>query len=114
MREYIIQRSRIGPAGFRLFLGLEAPGLIAGLDNIAVMGKAVEERRLSWYREDRRSFAEVEVCRHDNGSALLDPADKVEQQLSTGAWEGRYPFFIRQSISPPLAVDDRPTDGRLS
>lgn len=38
----LIQRSRIGPAGFRSFAGLEAPALVAGFDDVAVVGKAIE------------------------------------------------------------------------
>ena len=32
----------IGPAGFRLFAGLEAPTLVAGFDDVAVVGKTIE------------------------------------------------------------------------
>lgn len=32
----------IGPAGFGSFAGLEAPTLVAGSDDVAVVGKAIE------------------------------------------------------------------------
>ena len=38
----LIQRSRIGPAGFRSFAGLEAPAIVAGFDDVAVVCEAIE------------------------------------------------------------------------
>ena len=38
----LIQRSRIGPAGFWSFAGLEAPAFVAGLEDVTVVGKSIE------------------------------------------------------------------------
>ena len=57
-------RARVGE---ELFLGrsgavLEAPAFVAGLDDVTVMGEAIEERgRHLWVAEDARPFAEGEV-----------------------------------------------------
>ena len=46
---------------------LEAPAIVAGLDDVAVMGEAVEERgRDLWVAEDAWPFAEGEVGGDDD------------------------------------------------
>ena len=64
---------------------LEAPGIVAGLDDLAVMGQAIEERggHLG-VSEDRRPFAEGEIGGDDDRSVLVEPADEVEEQLASG------------------------------
>ena len=71
-------------AGRRLSAVLEAPAVVAGFDDVAVMGEPVEERR-GHFRigEDRGPFGEGEVCRHNDRGALVKAADQVEQQLAT-------------------------------
>ena len=74
---------------------LEAPTLIAGLDDVAVMGEAVEERgRHLRIAEDAWPFAEGEVCRDDDRGALVETADEVEQQLPAGLREGEIAEFV--------------------
>ena len=67
---------------------LEAPALVAGLDDVAVMGEAVEQRRGHLgVAEDARPFAEGEVGGDDDRGLLVEPADQVEQQLAAGLGE---------------------------
>src|SRR5205814_1000624 len=62
---------------------LEAPTLVAGLDDVAVMREPVQQRRRHLgIDEDARPFAEGEVGRDDDGGALIEPADQMEQQLA--------------------------------
>src|SRR6266852_8638747 len=62
----------VGPA-------FEAPAVIAGLDDVAVVGQAIEQRgRHLGITEDARPFAEGEVGGDDDGGALIEPADEVE------------------------------------
>ena len=63
---------------------LEAPALVAGLDDVAVVREPVQQRcRQLCIDEDARPFAEGQVGRDDDGGALIEPADQVEQQLPT-------------------------------
>src|SRR5208282_4289168 len=67
---------------------LEAPALVAGLDDVAVMGEAIEERggHLG-IAEHARPFAEGEVGGDQNRGSLVEPADEVEEELSAGLGE---------------------------
>ena len=61
---------------------LEAPTVVAGLDDIAVVGETIEERgRHLGITKDARPFTEVEVGGDDDRGALIEPADEVEQEL---------------------------------
>ena len=75
----------------------EAPAFVAGLDDVAMVRKAVEERggHLG-VAEDRRPFAEGEVRGDDDRSALVETADEVEQQLSAGLGEGQIAEFVEE------------------
>ena len=69
---------------------LEAPALVSGLDDVAVVREAVEEGggHLG-IAEDARPFAEGEVGGDDYRGALVEPADQVEQQLAARLGEGQ-------------------------
>ena len=74
---------------------LEAPALVAGLDDIAVVGQAIEQRgRHFRVAEHAWPFAEGKVGRHDDGRALVEPADQVEQELAAGLGEGQIAEFV--------------------
>jgi hypothetical protein len=46
---------------------LEAPAVVAGLDDVAVVGQAIEQRgRHLGITEDARPFTEGKVCSDDN------------------------------------------------
>jgi hypothetical protein len=64
----------------------DAPAIIARLDDIAVVGGAVEQRHGHLgIAEDGRPLAEGEVRSDDDFGALMKLADEVEQQLPSGA-----------------------------
>src|SRR6516164_9675231 len=74
---------------------LEAPALVAGLDDVAMVSEAVEEGcghlRVT---EHARPIAEGEVGGDDDRGALVGPADQMEQQLTAGLGEGEIAEFI--------------------
>ena len=85
-------RSSLRAPGFALMVGsgavLESPAFVAGLDDLAVMGEAIEERRSHLgVAEDGWPFAECQVRRDDDRSALVELADEMEQELAAGLGE---------------------------
>ena len=59
---------------------LESPAIVAGLDNVAVMGQSVEQRGGHFgVAEHARPFAEGEIGGDDDGGPLIEPADEVEE-----------------------------------
>jgi hypothetical protein len=70
--------------------GFEAPTLVAGFDDVAVVGEAVEERgghlRIA---ENARPFSEGEFGGDDDGSLLVEPAYQVEEQWPPAWANGR-------------------------
>ena len=54
---------------------LEAPDLVAGLDDLEMVDKLVEECR------GHLQVAEGEVCCDDGGGSLAEPAHEVEEKL---------------------------------
>src|ERR1700759_4204796 len=68
----------------------EAPTVIAGLDDVTVMGQPVEQRgRHFGIAEHARPFAERKIGGDDDGGALVEPADEVEQELAARLGEGK-------------------------
>ena len=60
-----------------------------------MMGQSAEEsRRRLRIAEHRGPFAEGEVRGDDDRSALVEPADQVEQELTTGLCERQIAKFI--------------------
>ena len=87
-----------GQRGCRLVLCsvLEAPAFVAGLDDLTVVGEAVEQRGCHLgVAEDGWPFAERQVCRDDAGCALVELADQVEQELAAGLGEREVSQFIQ-------------------
>ena len=84
-----------GTAGGGSGAVLEAPALVAGLDDLAMMGETVEQRggHLG-VAEDGWPFAEGEVGGDDDRGALVEPAHEVEEQLPAGLGEGRVAEFV--------------------
>src|SRR5271165_932197 len=67
---------------------LEAPALVPGLDDVAVMGEAIEQRRCHlWVSEHARPFAEGEIGGDQDRGALVEPADEVKEKLAAGLRE---------------------------
>ena len=77
---------------------LEAPTLVAGLNDVAVVGEAVKQRRGHFgIAKDARPFAKREVRRHDHRGLLVEPTDQVEQQLSARLGERQVAEFIKDN-----------------
>src|SRR5271157_1542218 len=67
---------------------LEAPALVPGLDDVTVMGEAIEQRRGHlWVSEHARPFTEGEIGGEKDRGALVEPADEVEEKLAAGLGE---------------------------
>ena len=74
---------------------LKRQDFVAGLDDLAVMGQAIEQRgRHLGVAEDARPFAEGEVGGDEDRGALVEPADQMEQQLPAGLGEGQIAQFV--------------------
>jgi hypothetical protein len=86
---------------------LEAPALVAGLDDVAVVRRSRSAVVIPAFAgtglgiaEDVGPFAEGEVGRGpgldpDDGGLLVELADQVEQQLAAGLGERRIAEFRR-------------------
>ena len=78
-----------------IIAAFEAPGIVAGLHDVAVVCEAVEQRgRHLGVAEHAGPFTEGEVRGDDDGGAFVEPADEVEQELSAGLGEGQITKFI--------------------
>jgi len=63
--------------------------LVAGFDDVAVMGQAIEQGGGHFgVAEDAWPFAEAEVGGDDHRDLLIEVADQVEQELTAGLGEG--------------------------
>lgn len=84
---------------------LEAPAVVAGLDDIAMVGDVVEQRggHLG-ITEDGRPLAEGEVGGDDDRGLLVEFADQVEQQLPTGTGERQIAQFIEHHEIEPAEL----------
>ena len=61
----------------------ESPAVIAGLNDVAVMGQPIEQRSSHLgVTKHAGPLAEGEIGGDDDGGALVEPADKVEQKLT--------------------------------
>jgi hypothetical protein len=81
---------------------LEAPGLVAGLDDFAVMCQPIQQGggHLG-VAEDGRPFAERQIGGDDDRSSLIELGDQVEQQLSTGLGERQIAEFVEDNKVEP-------------
>jgi len=74
---------------------LEAPTVVPGFDDITVMGQAIEQRgRHLGVSEDARPFSESKIGGDDDRGSLIEPADEVEQELTTGLGKGQIAELI--------------------
>src|SRR5262249_58714307 len=83
-----------GKPGWRSRAVFEAPALVAGFDDFAMMGQAVEEcgRHLS-VAKHTGPIAKGQIGGNDDGSALVEPADQMKEQLTAGLSEGQITEF---------------------
>jgi hypothetical protein len=82
-----VVRARLGVPG-SLFALLETVGVVAGFEDVAMVGEAVQQGggHLG-VAEDLHPFAEVEVGGDDERGLLVELADQVEQQRAAGVGE---------------------------
>src|SRR5208283_4339650 len=74
---------------------LEAPALVPGLDDVAMVGEAIEQRGGHfWVAEHSRPFAEGEIGGDQDRGTLVEPADEVEEELSAGQGERQVAEFV--------------------
>jgi hypothetical protein len=66
------------------------PTFVAGLDDFAVVGQAVEQRGSSSWRGRTRTgpLAEGEIGGDDEEGALLEPAIQMKRELAAALREG--------------------------
>ena len=68
----------------------EPPTLVARLDDVAMMGEAVEQGRGHFcIAEHTGPFPEGQVRGHRDGRAFIELADEMEQQLAAGLGKGQ-------------------------
>ena len=81
-----------------LLSGFEAPAVVAGFDDVAVVRETIEEGggHLG-ITEDARPFAEGEVGGDEDRGALIELADEVEEELAAGLREGQIAEFIEDN-----------------
>ena len=75
--------------------GLEAPALIAGFDDIAMMREPIEQRRRHLcIAEDAWPLTEGKFGGDDDQGSLVEAADEMEEQLPAGLGEGQIAKFV--------------------
>src|SRR3546814_13854765 len=76
---------------------LEPPALVAGLDDVAVMGEPIEQRGGHFgIAEHGRPFAERQVGGDDDRGVFVKSADEMEQQLPASAGERQIDRFVEE------------------
>ena len=87
----------------------ESPAVIAGLDDVAVMGQPVEQRggHLG-VAEHAGPFTEGKVSGDDDGSSLVEPADEVEQKLAAGLGKGQISELVQDDEVHPGQMLGKP------
>ena len=74
---------------------LEAPAVVTGLNDVAVVSETIEQRRGHLgVAEDAWPFAEGEIGGDDDRGAFVKPADEMEEELSTRLGEGEIAEFV--------------------
>jgi hypothetical protein len=94
----------------RLGAGPEAEAVVAGLEDVAAVGQAVEERggHLG-VAEDRGPFAEAEIGGDGDAGALVEPAQKVEEQGTARGAERQIAEFVEDDeVGAGEALGDLP------
>jgi hypothetical protein len=74
----------------------EAPTVVTGLDDVTVVGQAVEQRgRHLGVAKHTGPLSECEIGGDDDGRALVEAADEVEQKLTAGLSERKVAKFVK-------------------
>src|SRR4029077_2700169 len=88
----------------------EAPGLVAGLDDFAVMGQAIEQRgRHLRVAEYARPVAEREIGGDNDRAAFVEPADQREEQGAASLSERQVAEFVEDDEVEPGQIIGKPS-----
>jgi hypothetical protein len=80
----------------------ESPTVVAGLDDVAVVGQPVEQRsRHLGIAEHAGPFSEGEIGSDDDGGALVEAADEMEEQLAARLGKGQISEFVQDDEVHP-------------
>jgi hypothetical protein len=83
-----VRRSLLGGFGGLGCAVLEAEAVVSGFENVAAVGEAIQQRRRHFrVAEHGGSFAEAQVRRNDEAGPLIEFAQQMEQQSSSGGAE---------------------------
>ena len=87
----------------------ESPTVVAGLDDVAVVGQPIEQRggHLG-IAEHARPFAEGEIGGDDDRGTFVKPADEMEQKLAAGLGEGQISEFVQDDEVHPGQMLGKP------
>jgi hypothetical protein len=73
----------------------EAPALVAGLDDVTVVGEAIQQGRGRLCLDKNFGlFVECRVGGNNHQDAPVETVDQMEQQLASGLGEGRIVEFV--------------------
>lgn len=98
-----------GAGGVIVVSALESPAIVACLDDVAVMSQSVGQRGGHFgVAEHARPFAEGEIGGQDDGGALIESADEVEEKLAAGLGEGQISEFVQNNEVVPGCSASRP------
>src|SRR3981081_3558137 len=86
----------------------EAPTVVTGLDDVTVVGQAVEQRgRHFGVAKHTGPLSECEIGGDDDGRALVESADEVEQKLAAGLSERKVAKFVKDDeVHPGQMLSD--------
>jgi hypothetical protein len=88
----------------------EAPALVAGFDDFAVMGQAIEQRGCHCgIAENARPFGDGQVGREDDRGALIKRSDQGEEQLAAGPGERQISQFVEHDEVEPGRIIGEPS-----
>ena len=97
--------------GFRRTV-LEAEAVVAGLQNVAVVGEPIEQRgRHLGVAEDRGPLAEAEVGGDDDAGAFVEPAEQVEEQSPARGAERQVAEFVEDDEAKSRLASYRSRQG---
>ena len=93
-----------------LVAAFEAPAVVAGFHDVAVVSQAVEQRggHLG-VAEHAGPFTEGKIGGDDDGCTLVEPADEMEQQLAAGLSERQVTKLVEDDeVHPGQMLGDTP------
>jgi hypothetical protein len=86
----------------QIVAAFESPAVVTGLDDVTVVGQAVEQRgRHLGIAKHTGPLSECEIGGDDDRRALVEPADEVEQELAAGLSERKVAKFVKDDEVHP-------------